>query len=45
MEMVLTREDVLREEALVRAREVCGQGATAESVVACAEAFFKFLTK
>jgi hypothetical protein len=41
----LSREDLLREEALVRAREVCLHAGVndADGVVAYAEAFYKFL--
>lgn len=46
MDMILTREDLLREEALVRAREVCqfkGAEVTSEKVVEYASAFYDFL--
>jgi hypothetical protein len=43
----LTREDLLREEALVRAREVCSQGQVfeADKVVETATKFYEFLTQ
>lgn len=48
MDMGLTREDLLREEALMRAREVAQLGRvkaeTADDVVAIAETFHAFLT-
>ena len=48
MEYTLTREDLLREEALMRAREVAQLGKveadSAEDVVAIAEKFHTFLT-
>lgn len=45
MDHLLTRTDVLREEALVRARETCGTLAKPEDVVAAAEKFYSFLTQ
>lgn len=42
----LTREDLLREEALVRARETCqfgGSKVTADEVVEHAKTFYDFL--